>query len=42
MASKDKAGRSAKKVPKRDLKEKRQDKKAKKDEAERSAKHKVT
>lgn len=42
MASKDKAGRNAKKVASRDLKQKRQDKKTKKDGAERSAKHKVT
>lgn len=41
MASKDKAGRSTKKVATRNLKQKRQDKKAKKDDAERRAKHKV-
>lgn len=40
MASKDKGGRTAKKAASRNLKEKRQDKKTKKDEAERQAKHK--
>jgi hypothetical protein len=42
MANKDKGGRSTKKVASRDLKQKRQDKKVKKDEAERKAKHKVS
>ncbi len=42
MASKDKGGRTAKKAASRDLKQKRQDKKTKKDGAERSSKHKVT
>jgi hypothetical protein len=42
MASKDKGGRSAKKTASRNLKEKRQDKKTKKDAAEREAKHKGT
>ncbi|HSJ26967.1 MAG TPA: hypothetical protein VLB67_02075 [Acidimicrobiia bacterium] len=39
MASKDKGGRSTKKVPAKNLKEKRQDKKTKRDEA--AAKRKV-
>lgn len=42
MANKDKGGRSTKKVASRDLKQKRQDKKTKKDDAERKAKHKVS
>lgn len=42
MASKDKGGRNVKKTASRNLKEKRQDKKAKKDADERQAKHKIT
>jgi hypothetical protein len=41
MANKDKGGRSTKKVAARDLKEKRLDKKAKKDEADRRSKNKI-
>jgi len=41
MASKDKAGRANKKVAARDLKQKRQDKKMKKETAERKSKGKV-
>jgi hypothetical protein len=40
MASKDKAGRAPKKVAARDLKQKRQDKKTKKEEAGRRSKSK--
>ena len=41
MANKDKGARSTKKVAARDLKQKRLDKKAKKDEADRKSKSKI-
>lgn len=41
MANKDKGTKSTKKVAARDLKQKRLDKKAKKDEADRKSKSKV-
>jgi len=42
MASKDKGGRNVKKTASKNLKEKRQEKKSKKEGAERQAKHKAT
>ena len=42
MANKDKGGRATKKVATKDLKQKRADKKAKKDDAERRSKSKLT
>lgn len=41
MASKDKGGRNVKKTASKNLKEKRQEKKSKKDGSERQAKHKT-
>jgi hypothetical protein len=41
MANKDKGGKSTKKVAAKDLKQKRSDKKAKREEAERRSKGKV-
>ncbi|MCI0425160.1 MAG: hypothetical protein L0Z47_04815 [Actinobacteria bacterium] len=42
MANKDKGGRSTKKVAAKDLKQKRSDKKAKKEEADRRSKSKLS
>lgn len=42
MANKDKGGRSSKKVAAKDLKQKRLDKKAKRDESDRQSRNKIS